>query len=39
MMRMNGRFQPVDPKAFDIDMDVSINVGLGTGEEDKMGCR
>lgn len=39
MMRMNGRFQPVDPKAFDIDMDVSINVGLGTGrEEDKMGA-
>jgi len=36
MMRMNGRFQPVDPKAFDIDMDISINVGLGTGrEEDK----
>ena len=36
MMRMNGRFQPVDPKAFDIDMDVTINVGLGTGrEEDK----
>jgi len=39
MMRMNGRFQPVDPKAFDIDMDISINVGLGTGrEEDKMGA-
>ena len=37
MMRMNGRFQPVDPKAFDIDMDISINVGLGTGrEEEKM---
>ena len=35
MMRMNGRFQPVDPKAFDIDMDVSINVGLGTGREEE----
>ena len=39
MMRMNGRFQPVDPKAFDIDMDISINVGLGTGrEEEKTGA-
>ena len=35
MMRMNGRFQPVDPKAFDIDMDISINVGLGTGREEE----
>ena len=35
MMRMNGRFQPVDPKAFDIDMDVTINVGLGTGREEE----
>jgi hypothetical protein len=33
MMRMNGRFQPVDPKAFDIDMDISI--GLGTGREEE----
>jgi hypothetical protein len=37
MMRMNGRFIPVDPRVWNADMDVSINVGLGTGrEEEKM---
>jgi hypothetical protein len=37
MMRMNGRFIPVDPSVWNADMDVSINVGLGTGrEEEKM---
>ena len=37
MMRMSGRFVPVDPRAWNAEMDVSINVGLGTGrEEEKM---
>ena len=31
MMRMNGTFVPVDPRVWDSSMDVSINVGLGTG--------
>lgn len=37
MMRMNGQFIPVDPRVWNADMDVSVNVGLGTGrEEEKM---
>jgi len=37
MMRMHGQFIPVDPSVWNVDMDVSINVGLGTGrEEEKM---
>ena len=37
MMRLNGSFIPVDPRVWDGSMDVSINVGLGTGrEEEKM---
>ena len=37
MMRLNGSFIPVDPRVWDGYMDVSINVGLGTGrEEEKM---
>jgi len=37
IMRLNGSFIPVDPRAWNATMDVSINVGLGTGrEEEKM---
>ena len=37
IMRLNGSFIPVDPRIWDGSMDVSINVGLGTGrEEEKM---
>ena len=38
MMRLNGSFIPVDPRVWDSSsMDISINVGLGTGrEEEKM---
>jgi len=37
MMRMNGRFVPVDPRVWNAEMYISINVGLGTGrEEEKM---
>ena len=35
MMRMNGMFVPVDPRVWDQSMDVSINVGLGTGREEE----
>lgn len=33
MMRLNGVFAPVDPRVWDIGMDMSVNVGLGTGRE------
>jgi len=33
-MRLNGQFIPVDPRVWNTDMDISINVGLGTGKED-----
>ena len=37
IMRLNGSFIPVDPRVWNATMDVSINVGLGTGrEEEKM---
>ena len=37
MMRLNGSFIPVDPRVWDGSMDISVNVGLGTGrEEEKM---
>jgi hypothetical protein len=35
LMRMNGQFVPVDPRVWNTDMDVQINVGLGTGREDE----
>jgi len=36
MMRISGEmFMPVDPRSWDIDMNISINVGLGTGKEDE----
>ena len=35
MMRLNGMFQPVDPRVWDTSMDVSVNVGLGTGREEE----
>jgi len=34
MMRLNGQFVPVDPSVWDANMDMEINVGLGTGQED-----
>lgn len=37
MMRLSGSFVPVDPRVWNTSMDVSVNVGLGTGrEEEKM---
>jgi hypothetical protein len=36
MMRLNGVFTPVDPRVWNVSgMDVSINVGLGTGREEE----
>jgi hypothetical protein len=35
MMRLNNSFQPVDPRVWDTSMDVSVNVGLGTGREEE----
>ena len=34
MMRLNGKFVPVDPSVWDTAMDMEVNVGLGTGQED-----
>jgi hypothetical protein len=33
MMRLNGMFVPVDPRAWDAEMDLIVNVGIGTGRE------
>ena len=36
MMRVSGEmFMPIDPRVWDTDMNISINVGLGTGKEDE----
>ena len=35
MMRMHGTFIPVDPRLWNSSMDVTINVGLGTGREEE----
>lgn len=34
MMRLNGEFISVDPQVWNSSMDMQINVGLGTGQED-----
>jgi hypothetical protein len=33
--RINGEFVQIDPRSWDANMDVSVNVGLGTGREDE----
>ena len=35
MMRMNSSFQSIDPRSWQTDMDLTVNVGLGTGREDE----
>ena len=35
MMRLAGKFIPIDPRVWNASMDVSVNVGLGTGKEDQ----
>ena len=34
-MRLNGQFAEVDPRVWDVGMDLSVNVGLGTGREEE----
>ena len=34
-MRLNGEFTSVDPRVWDTSMDLSVNVGLGTGREEE----
>ena len=34
MMRLNGEFISVDPQVWNSSMDMQINVGIGTGQED-----
>jgi len=34
MMRMNGQYVPIDPRSWNTSMDVTVNVGLGTGKEE-----
>jgi hypothetical protein len=33
MMRLHGEFQPIDPRVWNIGMDMTVNVGVGTGQE------
>lgn len=33
-IKLNGRWQTIDPKAIDVDFDVNIDVGIGTGTKD-----
>jgi len=35
MMRLNNAFQRIDPRSWQADMDLTVNVGLGTGREDE----
>ncbi len=35
IMRLGGQFVPIDPRAWNTSMDLSVNVGLGTGKEDQ----
>ena len=35
LMRMNGQYVPIDPKSWNTNMDVTVNVGLGTGREEQ----
>ena len=34
-MRINGEFKPVDPRVWDVDMDLTVNVGLGVGRDEE----
>jgi len=34
MMRLHGEFVPIDPRVWNTSMDLTINVGLGTGREE-----
>ncbi len=34
LMRLHGEFVPVDPRSWNTSMDMTVNVGLGTGREE-----
>ena len=35
LMRLNGSFVPINPAVWETDMDLTVNVGLGTGRENE----
>lgn len=35
MMRLNGTFVPINPAAWETEMDLIVNVGIGTGRENE----
>lgn len=35
MLRINGTYVPMDPRVWDMELDATVNVGLGTGREDQ----
>ena len=35
MVRLTNQFVPMDPRVWNADMDVAVNVGLGTGREEE----
>ena len=35
IIRLNNQFVPVDPRVWNTDMDLAVNVGLGTGRENE----
>lgn len=35
MVRLSNSFVPMDPRVWDAEMDVTVNVGLGTGREEE----
>jgi len=35
MMRLHGEFVPIDPRSWNSEMDVTVNVGIGTGREEQ----
>lgn len=35
MMRLNGQYTPIDPRSWNAEMDISVNVGIGMGREEQ----
>ena len=35
MMRLNGQYIPIDPRSWNSEMDVTVNVGIGMGREEQ----
>lgn len=34
MMRLNGQYMPIDPRSWNADMDITVNVGIGMGRDE-----